>query len=212
MNTPTPTQHTPVLDANDIKVAEVEIVTSPALREIDIMLDMETLGTKPGCKILTIGATTFNVGPVTNQTRFECAIRVDTQDLLKADPNTVDWWAKQSPEARKAAFENVNAVRLTRALILFSDWIDSLNCIPVIWCNGAPFDAPVLEYAYDIYNTTVPWDFRKVRCYRTLKALFGHLIVEPEFTGVKHNALADAVHQAKYAEMLMSVLPLECKP
>ena len=48
-----------------------------------------------------------------------------------------------------------------------------------------------------------PIKYRNQRDYRTLKALYPDVIAE--FTGTKHNALDDAIHQAKHAVAIMRV-------
>lgn len=181
---------------------------SASAPEVNIMLDLETLGTKPGCKILTLSSCTFSTTSNKGVSSFfDIAIRMDTQDLLKAEPATVDWWANQSEIARKAAFENVNAIVLTKALGRFSDWIAELQCTPVIWSKGATFDAPILAHAYEVYGLDVPWNFRNERCYRTLEAEFKHLVTTPpDFNGTKHTSFADAVYQAKYAQAIFEAI------
>lgn len=201
-------QVTPILNASDVKVAEAVIVTTGP-EHINVMLDLETLGKKPGCKILTLSAVTFGEGVIVRN-YFDAAIRVDTQDLLRTDKDTVDWWEKQSAEAKKAAFENVNALTLVKVLALFSEWCKALPAKPIIWGNGASFDEPILGEAYDVYKIPRPWHYRDARCYRTLRAEFMHLVSESEFKGEKHTSMADAVHQANYAEKLLSILPTKC--
>lgn len=178
--------------------------------KINIMLDLETLGKKPGCKILTISACTFSTKGIANITQFfDCAVRIDTQDLLKVDQDTVDWWAKQGEEARKAAFESVKAITLVKALAQFSDWLTEVSedsAEPVIWGKGATFDAPILAAAYEAYQMDIPWNFRNERCYRTLEAEFKDRVKTPEFIGTKHTSLADAVYQAKYAQAIFETM------
>jgi hypothetical protein len=173
-------------------------------KEVNVMLDLETLGKKPGCKILTISACTFM--ELESRRRFHQAVRIDTQDLLRIDPDTIDWWSKQSDVARKAAFDNPNAIVLTRALGLFSDWLAELGATPVIWGKGASFDAPVLTAAYAAYGIDIPWDFRKERCFRTLQELFKYLECKPPFVGTPHTSQADAEFQANHAENILSHL------
>lgn len=181
-------------------MTNTSIKLPPAL---NIMLDIETLGTRPGCKILTISAVTFGTQ---HRNSFDIAIRADTQDLLTIDSKTLDWWKDQSVDAQRAAFDNPAAMTLVKGLSCFSDWIGSLNCTPKIWCKGAGFDVPILEAAYEAYKISVPWHFGNIRCYRTLEAEFKDLIKLPEFVGTKHTSLADARHQALCAEIILDKL------
>lgn len=81
-----------------------------------------------------------------------------------------------------------------------------------IWGNGATFDNTLLRQAYELLGMEVPWKHWNDKCFRTLKnsAMFTGPKHEdplnqrpitakslvPPFEGTKHNALADAQHQA----------------
>jgi hypothetical protein len=168
--------------------------------KVNVMLDLETLGTKPGCKILQISAVTFGANPSHKFNRY--VIRNDQAGLLE-DPSTIDWWMKQDPVVRDNLFNSPGAVNLIIALLEFKSWLEDLGAAPVIWGNGATFDGPVLEAAYKMYTMSKPWDFRNERCYRTLVAEFGSRVNKPEFIGSKHDALDDARYQAEYADRIL---------
>lgn len=114
---------------------------------MDIMLDLETWGKKPGCDIRSIGACVFNpaTGYVADPTSgyngedypnlFYIAthnlwkpaglrLRGSRQYPLTRDPDTVQWWSEQSDEAQ-AAF--ANPVDLAVALRRFSNWLDHMT-------------------------------------------------------------------------------------
>lgn len=175
-----------------------------------VMLDLETLGTKPGCKILSIGASVFN-GPSDFKDKFFYT-PVDSVNQARMDiqdPDTVAWWNEQSEEARNAAFNNPCARNIVESLDLFNDFLLRLKDSPedriMIWGNGATFDEPIIKEAMKRYDIEPVWTFRDSMCFRTLKE-FGKMlgVPEPEFTGVKHDALADACHQAKWADKIIA--------
>jgi len=66
------------------------------------------------------------------------------------------------------------------------------------------------EHAYRESLLDIPWRFWNVRDCRTIKDLFeskrGGL--NDNFTGVAHNALDDAIHQAKWVTLMWSKLRL----
>ncbi len=169
------------------------------MKTLDVMIDLETMGTSAGCMILSIGACTFDT-----QKTFYTRIQKDSCPALRADPETMAWWQKQSFEAQQEAFSG--DVLLLNALGDFSTWWNRLegdNKSKFIWGNGADFDLPILKAAYEAVMMKEPWAPWNGRCYRTLKNLyFG--IKAPEFQGVKHNALADAMHQARHAREILS--------
>lgn len=182
------------------------------MRTHHVMLDLETLGTKPGCKILSIGASVFNGPDELKDKYFYAVIDPDSQDLMDTqDPATMAWWNEQSAEARDAVFNNKYAGNLVGVLKLFNTFLENLKDSPeeriIIWGNGATFDEPIIKEAMKRYEIEPAWTFRDSMCFRTLKEL-GKMwgIEEPDFTGVKHNALADAAHQAKWADKILSVV------
>lgn len=176
-----------------------------------VMIDLETLGTSPGCSILSIGATTFGC---TTQQREQFYVKVSRESCisvgLKEDSNTLNWWMKQSSRVREEAFSG--AVDISMALVQFKAYIVSLDSPAgvTLWGNGADFDLPILAQAHRLLGWDLPWKFYHSRCYRTLKNLFSH-IDEPIFMGDRHNALADAIHQANYADLIFHATGLEIK-
>lgn len=175
---------------------------SDDLPKKNVMIDLETLGTKPGCFILSIGACTFGDGPAIERAKFYTTIGLQSQANagLEIDTDTLSWWVKQDTAVMREAFSGTEDIKA--ALISFSLWLHSLNVTPVVWGNAASFDLKILEAAYDACGLEVPWSHRNEMCFRTLKKVFDE-IDEPTFFGDKHNALADAIHQAVWAERML---------
>ena len=83
-------------------------VTVPKIAHV--MIDLETLGTLPGSVILSIGAVVFDPSkPISEciEGQFYCV--VNTEDSLrhglKLNQATLDWWERQSQEAREVLHE-----------------------------------------------------------------------------------------------------------
>jgi DNA polymerase III epsilon subunit-like protein len=163
----------------------------------NIMLDLETLGNKPGAVIVAIGAVRFGKGQI-SETFYN---RVDAQSCvdagLKLDVSTVLWWLKQSDAAR--AELNQPGEHLADALQAFQDFVREDD---LIWGNGSDFDNTILAAAYEALRLAVPWKFWNNRCYRTLKALRPDIKLKQP--GVAHNAQHDAQAQAHH---LMQMFP-----
>jgi hypothetical protein len=71
-----------------------------------------------------------------------------------------------------------------------------------VWGNGSHFDIAILEHAYAVVGKVAPWHYRAPRDLRTIKELaelrHGFVVgADIKFSGDPHNALDDAVHQAK---------------
>lgn len=170
----------------------------------NVMLDLETLGTSPGCVILSIGATFFD------KTRLgEKFYRtIDVQSCIDAgltvSGDTFKWWMGQKGEARKALFDKTIPVQ--DALSEFSAWLGQ-NCETSsvkVWGNGSDFDNAILAKAYGaVLGETQPWRFWNNRCYRTACDLLNDRNRKQE--GVYHNALDDAVSQAKHLSRVLTL-------
>lgn len=167
----------------------------------DIMIDLETLGTIPGCAIVSIGAVAFNEFEV-QQVGFYSAIKIPewnvagtTPEGLHKDENTIGWWQKQSPEALRVFEEG--KLSTYEALSQLADYIDELGG-PRVWGNGADFDNPIVAVAAHKVGLDPKdiWKGYNGRCYRTVKNQFKD--VRLLRTGTYHNALDDAISQAEH--------------
>lgn len=167
-----------------------------------VMVDLETLGRRPGCALLSIGAVAFNakqLGP-----ELYLVVEREGQLGLHEDPETITWWGKQSDEARQV-FVNPNRLVLMEALGAFTNYLDQFGLSRVkVWGNGADFDNAILICAYAAIGQSIPWMFWHNRCYRTLKGL----VPEPraQRQGTYHHALDDAKTQALHAIDLLAKL------
>ncbi len=176
--------------------------------DVHIMLDIETLGTKPGCKLLSIGATTmFTRAP----THFTLRASVKSQDFyeLAEDPVTLLWWGTKSQDAQDDAFGGV--VDIKSVLIQFYDWLSYLGYTQTggklyVWAKSPSFDCSILRDISERVGLEVPWSFRNELDVRTIAAIFPLINVDP--TGVKHSALADAINQASLVEKCIHSISL----
>ena len=170
------------------------------MSSLDVMLDLETTGISAGCGILSVGACTFDL----QQSFYESVSLQSCLDIgLINHASTMQWWEKQSPEAKEAAFSGV--LSITEVCGKFSDWFRSLTGSQrskFIWGNGADFDLPILGAAFKAVGMELPWAAYNGRCYRTLKNLYKDVAMD-KFVGVKHNALQDAKNQAAHAVVIL---------
>jgi len=155
------------------------------------MLDIETLGIEPGAAILSIGACTFDTDGVGET--FEVAVDLEScQDRgLEIDADTLQWWLTQDAPAREIL---TGGAALPTALSELRHFLDT-NDYDELWANSPKFDCAHLEAAYDALEWPVPWEFYELRDVRTVTALPG--AVELEHEGTEHDALDDAIHQAR---------------
>ena len=184
-------------------------------RTINIMMDIETTGVRPGCRVLSIGLAVFYLvngeGTIGRTTTIYPSL---TDQAGIDDPSTMDWWSVQSPEARGVFADNhINGVTVGKAFELFKeyiqnvvDWHKSLNdgaekVNVCIWGNGATFDNSIVQRMFEAKGYPVPWNTFGDRCYRTAINMLGRPPLVRN--GTHHNALDDAIYQA---QCLMHVL------
>jgi len=160
-----------------------------------IMLDIETLGTEPGCAIVAIGACRFDSRHV-GQT-FEASVDLESNGEagLEIDHETLSWWLTQDKQARE---QLTGGESLAEALDRLAGFVDDAD---EIWANSPTFDCEILAAGYEAVGEDLPWHYWQLRDFRTLKELGIDGDVERE--GVKHDAVDDAVYQATVAASVL---------
>jgi hypothetical protein len=163
---------------------------------INIMIDLETLDTTPDAAILSIAAVAFdrygNIAGKLHRYTEDCPSGSATKST-----DTILWWMVQDEEARRLQ-AGAERAPLTRVLEEVSAFFGSFEGQEIaVWGNGAAFDNVILRRAYERNGLEAPWLYRQDRCYRTLAKLFP-CVKASEFAGTKHDALADAMNQARH--------------
>lgn len=158
-----------------------------------VMLDLETLGTRPGCAIRSVGAVTFDLGSRVGE---EFYANVDLGSCLGVgltiEAGTLLWWEDQAPEARAALRRD--PVTLDHLADQFTGWFRRVGG-ECVWSQGSDFDGPILAAALARVTRVVPWKFHNARDTRTAYALAGFDPRSVPREGTYHNALDDARHQ-----------------
>ena len=161
--------------------------------KLDVMLDTETLGTRPGCVVMSVALVTVDE----KQDWVTRNISVEDQGIygLVIDPLTLSWWGSQPESSYDAC--RTNSVDLRPALLAVNEWLVPLRAgRPVrLWCHGAGFDASIVEELYRRARVCCPWKYWDVRDTRTVYDLAG-VDLRTYSAGVKHCALDDAKNQA----------------
>ncbi|EIV3152621.1 3'-5' exoribonuclease [Escherichia coli] len=180
------------------------VITSTSRVWYHLMIDLETMGKKSNAPIVVIGAVFFDpqtgeIGP----TFYIVISLVDAMDTgAVPDGSTIEWWLAQSSEARSAIL--VDQVKLVDALIQFREFINEYSDeeFVQVWGNGATFDNTILRTSYERLNIPCPWRYYNDRDVRTIVELGKTIGFDARtvilFEGVRHHALDDARHQAKY--------------
>lgn len=177
-----------------------------------LMVDLETMGNKPNAPIISIGAAFFEPSSGEIGSQFSCSISLDSSMSVGAHPDasTIMWWMKQSEAARESVA--IPDSDLPSALLGFSDFVtsNSKTKFVQIWGNGATFDCVILRNSFSLCGLPTPWEWWNDRDVRTIVELGRVIGFDPKkdmpFDGIRHNALADAIHQAKYVSSIWQKL------
>lgn len=170
-----------------------------------LMIDLETMGNKSYCALMSIGAVFCDIN--TGETGAEFSVRVDLQSCLdrglKVNADTLYWWLEQSEQARKNISEGEKE-ELSAALHKFTLWVKH-NCPEnveierlYVWGNGSKFDLGILEDAYDVCNMKYPFAFWNERDVRTASGIGPEIKRNLKFEGTAHKEVDDCKHQIKY--------------
>lgn len=171
------------------------------------MLDIETLGRKPGCVVLSIGVCTFDLENVFADVTYEVLVDpLSCQHLgMEIDHETYSWWQEQDPEVfRRMTSGNVPIQSALREL---TEWLGAVG-MSEVWAKSPQFDCAILEYAYWRTGLPVPWTYRQPRDLRTLLALVPDDLTAGLTCSAEHDALADAIFQAEQARLALKYLSL----
>lgn len=178
---------------------QLALYESVNLRPIRIsVIDLETLGTKPGCGILQFGMVTFDFD-VTNlnyTTVAEHEIKAG-YDLASeggdVDAKTMKFWSLQPDETREMVFGGKDIEDYFDLFRRSNKTIVDMNP-DYLFCKGNDFDFSILEYGWDRFIAyPLPYHFSQKHDMRALLQLFPNCYVEPE---IPHVALCDAQAEA----------------
>lgn len=194
-------------DAVDIESGPHNKEEDQPIDYVHVMVDLETMGKKHNAPIVAIGAVVFDPATGSIGESFYKVVCLESSVNWGAviDPSTVIWWLKQSSEAR-SAIVNDDAIPLLDALLQFrefvSDNVAGGSKKAQVWGNGASFDNSILRSSYDCIAEDYPWEYWNDRDVRTMVEIGQAISFDPKttipFEGSRHNALADAIHQARY--------------
>ena len=192
-------------EGNGAARAEIKISAyykaEPAPSRIGLMLDIETLGTRPGCVILSIGAILYDMSNMEGFSNF--AVNLSVVDQMVAgftvDPSTLTFWRDQPADALEAS--TISAVPPAMALEQFCKWVEwdtKSNPFEVV-TRGTDFDIPILRHALEHFGMKLPWHHRTPRDLRTILSTLGFdesTVVRSE-NDVGHSAIGDCRHQLR---------------
>lgn len=156
-----------------------------------LMIDIETLGTRPKSVILSVGYAVFDDTGILEADYHTLSVDDQLAAGRVTDESTVEWWAKQSEEAQKLA----TAPHKPLTVHELGDKLQTAykGC-KTIWGKGPSFDLSLLG---SLLGSPF-WKFWEERDVRTIIDIGRKMhLREPEFEGVPHNPKDDAAHQTR---------------
>lgn len=163
---------------------------------MDLMVDIETLGTDRNSAICSVGWAVFDESQVVTS----WVVRMDWNEQLhefcrRIDPNTLRWWLEQTPAAQSHLVHMGVEVRTERLHELLQETIRHNN-IKTVWANGPGFDLKLLDDLFTNVGRPTPWAYRQERDYRTMRDIARLWGINVDSVGIAHNAEHDAINQA----------------
>ena len=131
-------------------------------KPVDLVIDIETLGTEPGSTILEIAASCGAYG---------LALLIDPNSHPgKFDLDTLLWWSTvpERPAKQRAFDSSERRYGLEIALNRLNDFIKE-NEPDYFWGCSPDFDYKHLEYWFKHFQIEIPWKYYQLRDVRTIR-------------------------------------------
>ena len=178
----------------------------------NLMVDIETLGTKPGAPVISLAAVQFDLE--TGETGEVFHMNINPGSLDEGgnipDYNTLLWWV----EGRSELLTNILKDGIDARIVFTSfcnyitETFKGINTF-YVWGNSNRFDLGLLEYQLHLHDWETPWSFRNERDVRTLVHFAPEVKNNLPFEGTKHNPLYDCKHQIKYCSGIFNKLNIK---
>jgi hypothetical protein len=169
-----------------------------------IMIDIETLSTRPDALVLSVAAVAFTPYKVSTPISCEIVFEGRTQSHRHIDFDTVCWWQNQSREASEHWTNKKPKTPTIDGLKTLTSFINSTKTSnTILWACSPSFDQVILEDLYRSFNLPIPWSPFRWNDVRTLKNLFPNY---PTKDGVKHTPLEDCLSQILIVQHAYSIL------
>lgn len=158
----------------------------------DLMIDIETLGTRNNSAILSIAAVQFNIenGDIGEEYHENISLKNCQDRGLSIDAETLEWWLRQDYQVLVNCLQG--GLPLSYVLIELKQMFGKRTNV---WANSPNFDCRILINAYEAVNVEAPWRYYQERDVRTLMSLAPEVKESTEFKGNKHNPLDDCHYQ-----------------
>lgn len=147
----------------------------------DVMVDIETLGTKEGATIFQIAAVSFDITTGETLDSINLIGDISKYETLTVDGSTLKWWLDTDKELlhRLLSEGTLSDVEL---FTQFHEWLTSRGDMKSVylWGNGILFDNAKLQHAFTSVGLRYPIGYKNDRDVRTILELASHKSGIPE--------------------------------
>lgn len=179
-----------------------------------VMIDIETMASSKDAAVISIGLAHFNpsTGEIVSTLEVRNTLKAQREMNRRFDPDTVEWWLRQSREARQALLakpRHDNATDMMKEVDAYLHGVCSSQWDLALWAKGPSFDLMICRDLAEACEVRWKGHFSREYCVRTMlmiakaNAWEDILAMEPE---VAHGALSDSIHQAKQVMEVMKRL------
>jgi hypothetical protein len=160
----------------------------------DLMIDIETLSNATNAHVVSVGLVWFDKDHP-DETLIPAGQFYPTEDqpLAKIDVGTVKFWLEQTPKAQRVITDERNRDSAMAVSFVVRDAVEQARRV---WAKDPDFDCVILKTFMKNAGLIYQWPFWKNRSVRTILDIVPNVKDLP-FEGVQHDALADAVYQAR---------------
>lgn len=161
------------------------------MKTIDITFDLETCALCPNAAVMSVGAVAwlrdqaetpfFQLGFTGHDdAAMEFSAHVDLRgmfvDGFTFDPQTAEWWSRQSDDAKSAVLaaddEDAPCAPIEQVVSNFIDWLDVMKGTTRsdavnLWSQGTDFDVAIMRNICYRYGLELPVNYKDVRDHRT---------------------------------------------
>lgn len=140
---------------------------------IDVMVDLETLGTDFNAVIFQIASAAFDIetGNIVEDFNEFADISKLTDDDGIINGGTLKWWLDTNKELLAELLNKKNAYTPRGLLVTYHRWLDELTLEydeVYLWGNGILFDNAIIRHKFENYGWKYPIFYRNDRDVRTI--------------------------------------------
>jgi hypothetical protein len=184
---------------------------------IDVMVDIETLGTNKDSTIFQIAAATFDVETGEIFEVYEQVADIEKNKTVNVTGSTLKWWLKTNKELLQEIL-NKGTEASGVILIDFHGWLHKLKLKyqeVCLWGNGILFDNALIQEQLNAMGFDYPIYYKNDRDVRTIVDLATKKLgiteqeLKEKFSDtslVEHNALDDVKYQINLVTYCYNVL------